>query len=652
MDADTILTGRPGPVPAPVVLRAGPVTLDLDGADLRAIRVGGAELVQRVYVAVRDAPWNTIPGAFTDVVVDQRADTFLVTFSGRHAHETIDFRWDARIEGAADGTIRYELDGVCRGVFEYSKIGFNVHHALDGAIGRRYRIVDEAGRTREGILPDAIDPQRIVDGSLTAMFEPYRELALEVRDGLEAVIGLEGDLLELQDHRNWADGNFKSYATPLSLGFPFTSTDGTRIRQVLTIGVRGAVPAQPARGPVRIEVGERVGPMPALGLGQPGHAQPLTTAEASLIRVAGPAHLRVDLVAGDPGAAAAMERAAGDARGVDAALELAVHANEASGPGLAALAAQLRTLGPRVARVLVYQRIEGYSAMSGLTPAPVVALVRETLEPVTGPVPYAGGSNQTFSDVNRDRPRDPVLTGLCFALCPTIHAADDRSIVENVVGAAEVVRMAATFAGGRPISVSPVTIATRNGPYPAGPAAPGSLPAAVDVRQASLLGAAWTAATLGRLAEAGAASVTWYETAGWQGIVERDAGSPHPAFPSRPGQAFPLFHVLADAAGWAGATVRRTRSSRPLDTEALAAQDAAGLHLLVANLRPAPTTVEVAGLEGRAAVVRTLDATTAPLATSDPAAFRATRGVDREVVDGTLRLELAPYAVARVDAPG
>ena len=46
---------------------------------------------------------------------------------------------------------------------------------------------------------------------------------------------------------------------------------------------------------------------------------------------------------------------------------------------------------------------------------------------------------------------------------------------------------------------------------------------AVDVRQASLLGSAWTATALKHLAEAGAASVTWYETAGWRGIVEWDA---------------------------------------------------------------------------------------------------------------------------------
>jgi D-apionolactonase len=645
-----ILTGRPEPTVPPRVLWAGPVRVELDGADLRSVRVGDAELVQRVYVAVRDAPWNTIPAVFDDWVIDERDDAFRVAFRARHAHDAIDFRWTGRIEGTRDGTIRYELDGTCHGVFAYSKIGFNVHHALDGTIGRRYRIVDATGTTREGTLGEPIEPQRIVDGTLTGMFEPYREIAVEVRVGLEAVVALEGDLLELQDHRNWADGNLKSYATPLALGFPFTSEDGRGIRQVLTISFRGEVPAVAPEGPVRITVAEPVGRLPAIGLGQPSHGEPLTPREAALVRAVRPAHLRVDLVPGDPSVLPALARAAADARAVRAALELAVHANEASGPGLEALADGLAGHAVPVARVLVYQRMDGFSAMSGLTPAPVVGLVRRHLMPVTGEVAFAGGTNQSFSDINRDRPSDAALTGLCFSLSPTVHAADDRSIVENVVGAAEVVRMAGTFADGRPISVSPVTLATRNGPYPAGPSARGSLPAAVDVRQASLLGAAWTAATLGRLAEAGAASITWYETSGWRGVVEREGGSPHPSFPSTPGQAFPLYHVLADVGERADATVLRTRSSTPLAAEGLAFEEVdGGLRVLVANLRPRRTAVELFGLTGTAARIGVLDASTAALATIDPAAFRALPGRHLDLDRGTLRLDLDAYAVARVD---
>ena len=190
--------GRPEPPDRPLVLHAGPVRVLLDGPDLRHVRIGGAELVQRVYVAVRDAPWNTIPARTSDWVVAHDDDRFRATFAASHRHEDIAFDWKGVIEGTPDGVIRYELDGVCHGSFRYSKIGFNVHHALDGAIGRHYRAETATGEVT-GVLSSDIDPQRIVDGTLTGMFAPYSEIAIEVVDGLEAIIALEGDLLELQD---------------------------------------------------------------------------------------------------------------------------------------------------------------------------------------------------------------------------------------------------------------------------------------------------------------------------------------------------------------------------------------------------------------------------------------------------------------------
>ena len=647
MPDERLLTGRASALPEPTALRAGPLTMLLDGPDLRHVRVGGVELVQRVYVAVRDAPWNTIPAVLTNLVVDQGPDRFRVTFDARHAHEDINFTWIGTVDGAPDGRIRYELEGTCHGEFAYSKIGFNVHHALDGSIGHRYRAATASGELR-GVLPKAIDPQRIVDGKLSGMFDPYAELAIEVAPGLEAIVALEGDLLELQDQRNWTDGNFKSYATPLALGFPFESRDGQRIRQVLTIGFAGAVPAPRPERPPTITVGAPLGGLPAIGFGQPSHRAPLSAREAALLVAARPAHLRVDLSLDDPAVPQRLAEAVADARAVGAELELAISANDASGPALADLAGQLAADRVGTVRVLVHNLSVGYSAVSGLTPASVVRLVREHLEPVTGGVPFAGGTNQAFSDINRDRPTDPALTGLCFSVSPTIHAADDASIVENLVGQSEVVEMARSFAAGRPIAVSPLTIATRFGPYPAGPPAPDDLPAAVDVRQASLLGAAWSAGSVKHLAESGADSVTFYETTGWRGIVERDAGSPDPRFPSRPGQVFPMYHVFADVAEWANGRVLAAPSTDPLTVEGLAVEDSTGTHFLVANLTPASRRVAVAGLAGRMASVRMLDASTAALATADPVAFRG-RSSSAGIVDGRLELELDAYAVARVD---
>jgi D-apionolactonase len=647
--AERRLTGRDRARPAPLELRAGPVTALLDGADLRRVRAGGVELVQRVYVAVRDAPWNTIPATFEDWHQDIGPDRFRITFRASHRYEAIAFDWDGTITGGPDGVIRYTMDGRCHGVFAYSKIGFNVHHALEGSVGRPYLAMTPDGPLT-GVLPELIAPQRIVDGTLSGMFAPYSELAIEVTDGLEAVIALDGDLLELQDHRNWTDANFKSYGTPLALGFPFDSTDGQRIHQGLTITARGEIPsAEPLADPI-VRVASSVdGPLPAIGLGSAADEAAWTEREVGLLRQARPAHLRVDLALGEDGWRAVLSGAMAKAASLDTALELALSVNERQGEALSTLAGELARGGP-VARVLIYQASDGFSAMLSLTPAALVRLVRERLEPVTGPVVFAGGTNQNFSDINRDRPTDLALTGVCFSISPTVHAADDASIIENQGGAGEVVRMARSFSGDRAVCVSPVTIATRFGPYPAGPAAPGDLPPSVDVRQASLLGAAWLVGELKHLAEAGAASVTLFEATGWRGIIETATGSPMPErFPSSPGEVFPIFHVLADLAEWRDGGTLPTQSSDPLRAVALAVETPdGGRHVLVANVTRLGQRVVVEGLPDGTVRRRDLDAGAAELAATDPATFRAS-GADTTVAGGRIVLELAPYAVARLD---
>jgi hypothetical protein len=164
-----------------------------------------------------------------------------------------------------------------------------------------------------------------------------------------------------------------------------------------------------------------------------------------------------------------------------------------------------------------------------------------------------------------------------------------------------------------------------------------------------LLAAGWTAASIKYLAESGVASVTYYETTGWRGVLETDEGSPRPdRFPSRPGQPFPMYHVFADVAEWKGAGVLPTHSSEPLVAEALAVRHKDRVHIIVANLTAQPQRVTVGPFTTHQVQVRFLDPATAPGATTEPASFRSS-GTRRPVESSRVALSLAPYAVARLD---
>ena len=120
----------------------------------------------------------------------------------------------------------------------------------------------------------------------------------------------------------------------------------------------------------------------------------------------------------------------------------------------------------------------------------------------------------------------------------------NSSIAETPEVAAQQAASVRRYFPGKPLVISPVTLRPRFNPNATGPepvVPPGELPPKVDPRQLSLFAAAWTLAMIKALAEAGADSVTFYETTGWRGVMETAAGSPLPEkFPSIPGAVFPL----------------------------------------------------------------------------------------------------------------
>jgi hypothetical protein len=319
---------------------------------------------------------------------------------------------------------------------------------------------------------------------------------------------------------------------------------------------------------------------------------------------------------------------------------------EATGDRLADARAALA--GADLARVLV--AVEGAETATSLetTPGSLVATARDGLSLGAG-VPVAGGTDMYFCELNRTRPDVEPMDGLFWSMNAQVHAFDDISVIETTEAQGEQVRTARAFAGGRDLFVGPITLRRRYNvnATTAEPEAESAdeLPDSVDPRQASLLGAAWTLASLKHVAEQGASAATYFEALGWRGVIQGDTDPPLPdRFPGRAGAVFPLFHVLADATELRGAEILTSTGGSPLEVAVLAVRREDGrLTLLVANLTPHQlhAALEGAGSDG---TVRRLNEETVALATREPAAFRA-----RGRAESFAELELSPYETLRID---
>ncbi len=643
LPTNVLYYGQDTPQPNQMVLRAGPLALVYENGDLRYITLRGREVLRRVYVAVRDRNWGTVPLVLSNEQIEAREDGFHISYEARHQQGEIDFIWRGTITGAPDGTITFAMDGEARTTFLRNRIGFCVLHPIREGAGARCVVEHADGMRGEGVLPRYIAPD--------APFLDMRAIAHEVAPDVWAEVQFEGDLFEMEDQRNWIDASYKTFCTPLRLPYPVEVAAGTRIRQSVTLRLRDdRRPATDDRQPTaEVETGlkctlaSETRALPQIGLGAASHGQPLSNQALERLRTLNLAHLRVDLRLSDADVEARLRQAHAEAWAIGARLEVALFLSEHAEEELRAFRALLDAVRPDVLRWLVFHMHEKS------TSAVWVQLARTYLEHYDAQAQFASGSNAYFTQLNRERPPTEPLDLLTYSVNPQVHAFDNASLVETPEAIAATIESAKQFSNGRPVIISPVTLRPRFNPDATGPErepGPGELPAQVDARQMSLLGAGWTLASLKYSAEHGAASVTYYETTGWRGVMETADGSPSP-FRSLPGMVFPMYHLFADVGEFAGGEVIRAVSNDTLRIEVLALRHGTKVRVLLANMTHLPHVVQL-NIPAQEARVRILDETAAEAVLLEPERFRDQLG-EHVLAEQLQALPLQPYALARVD---
>jgi hypothetical protein len=623
--------GTDAPPPAPQWLTAGPLTVALEEGQLRGVWLGGRQVVQRIYGAVRDRFWNTVPGSLTYVRAEQEAGGFRVTFSSEHVSAEVDFIWRAEITGTADGTLRYVFDGETRREMAKNRIGLCVLHPLWLA-GKPCEVAYVSGDRATVNFPFLTDPMQPVRG-----LHDFRELRHELADGVEAVWSFEGDVFEIEDQRNWTDASFKTYSTPQRIPMPATMSEGQRVRQAVTLRLSGNVAALPASAlhaeaeTVQISIGETAGLLPELGTGVAYHGGALTERETALLRALRLAHYRVEVDPSRPGWQAELERGLREAAALGAKTEVVLPLADDAETICQSAVETAEAFPGIVARWLILTRGAPATRLATLEEARAVLGDEDT--------PVGGGTDADFFQLNNNRPSAALCDFVSVPLRPCAHQFDLGIMAENLQGQREVLQAMAAIWPDKPLAVSPVSLRTRAQKGP--PAAPGELPAQADVRQMSLAGAAWTVGCIKAVAETGAQSLTLFQTTGLRGLIEREGGSGVAEFHGIPGAVFPVYLVLASLVDWRGAEVLAAESGAPLAVQALVLQKDGKRRVLLTNLT---ATARLAVLPAEFVKAKVLHAGNAQEAMKDPVGW-LTEPARRM----TGNVALPPFAVAVVD---
>jgi hypothetical protein len=527
----------------PLQLRAGLLHTTLYDGRLGAIHWHGPQgLIEAwhgLHWLLRDPHWRTPELRLRPPVQEQVAGGWRVSLQGcfgpdpagsaelpAPAVATLDTA--LVLEGAEDGVLTLTGQAALapgappRAI---NRIGLCLLHPL-AAAGARVEVVHDDGRRTRSALPRGVSPW--------PPFTGIRSLRVALAPGWWAVADFEGENFEIEDQRNNADASFKTYARSNFLPRPVLLEPGAVVRQSVRLRVerlgRVVMAQRACAGPVVPLDGARVdadkvankaaaqaadpsGALVALDLNrlradeprafalgleiEPADLQQPLGAARSQARALQPDRLHLEwdpLTPMTPRQAAVL---AALLEGASAALRLDLrHLDDPSRrAALRALAARLRAAG--IVPVAVAAFPTSVAAVDAARAAFAGAAV-------------GGGTADFFVQLNR-MDRLPPLDFLSFTVCPTVHQADDRTVLDSARALPGMLAMLQHRHPGVPVHVGPSRIAARRSPLGALAVSDAGMPmplAGHDARDGTGFGVVWAAAHLAGLAAAGAAGAT------------------------------------------------------------------------------------------------------------------------------------------------
>jgi hypothetical protein len=557
-----------------ITLRAGSLSMIYENGNLRYISDGKKELIRMVYSAVRDREWLTIIPIITAEKIVVNPESFNIEYDCLYCSGKISFSATYKIEGLADNTIIFSLEGEALSTFEKNRIGFCVLHPVEGYSGNECLIVHPDNSTEKCQFPINISP-----------LQPFKDISSMkwIINEINCDLNFYGDIFETEDQRNWTDASYKTYSTPLNLPYPATVKKGDRINQRVEFkAITITKPEKEWNSSVVITIyPEKISPFPKIGIGKSTRREPLSENEIKILRSLPFDHYRVDLYLFLREWKVNANAAVNEALRLEYPVEFALFFDDNATRQADEFTQWLSEKNIEVTIISLFHKSHQ------VTPDLLTYTISQILKDAFPAIIIAIGTNANFAQLNRIRPGSVNADHICYSIHPQEHAFDNATLTENLQAQQYTVESIRKFSKGMGIWISPVTIQRR---FNANVENFESLlrgeifPAQVDARQMSLFGACWTTGSLKYLMESGIKGVTYFETVGERGIFQGDYPSLWPSdFQSLEGMIFPLFHIFRFVLKYKSYKIIRSMSRHPLNVDLLTLSDGKRYKIILVN---------------------------------------------------------------------
>jgi D-apionolactonase len=619
-----------------IILKAGQLSMIYSCGNLRNISGGNREIIRMIYPAVRIKGWLTIKPVISEEEADIHPDSFRIRYLCRYVTKEINFSARYTIEGNRDNSLIFKMEGKALNTFEKNRIGLCVLHPIEGCAGENCIITHTNEETENLKFPMLISPH-----------QPFMDIKSMKwgGSGSQFTMNFFGDIFETEDQRNWTDGSFKTYSTPLSRPYPVTVHKGEKISQRIELIAEGNIFTEKNKNSnITLSIYPDIKfDLPKIGIGRSSRPEPLTDNEIGILGRLRFDHYRVDLHLFSDEWIIIAEQAANESSKLGYPLEIVLFLDENALSQSEKFIFWASTKKPEIAVIILIHKTD--SSTPDILTDKIAPLLKKALPGIK----IGCGTNANFAQLNRNRPLSIHNDYICYSIHPQEHASDNLTLTENLSPQADTVESAMHFSNFKEIWVSSVNIQRRFNPnaenyetFYTGD----TIPLQVDSRLMSLFGACWTAGSLKYLCGSGARGITYFETVGERGIFQGDFPSCWPdVFKSCRGMIFPLFHVFSFILKSKSFNIIKSESSDSLKVDIIAFSEGDNLKFILINYTPEIQNVNFEAISGNFKIKR-LNAISFAAAASD---YNWIEQAHSAPVNLNEKISLDPFSVSFID---
>jgi hypothetical protein len=493
------------------ILFAGPLKLLYENGFIRRISYNDHEILRMIYFALRDENWTTLPLEIHDLELTHSSDEFKISYNAIHKknRENV-FAWNALIQGNTSGQITFELHGEALTAQKKNRAGFCVLHPLQGVAGQPVTIVHPDQKVTKSIFPVVVAPEN-----------PFRNIRALNWDSYGKTFELvtEGDVFETEDQRNWTDASYKTFCTPSDLPISVALKKGDKVDQKITFRTVSKLisPMRQSKTVVHLEKSAVRSRLPLIGTCTSSEHKTLKPEVVESLKALSLDHYRIEVTPSKAQWVSDYSMDYQEAFTLGLPLFVVLHLSSGYKDELDAFIAL--TLQNRV-------HIKNVLVLSMNKPVTEQSVIDHVIRKCKSQIPelsWGAGTDYNFNDLNRNRVAPAGLDFISYAIHPQEHAFDNLSIIENIEGQSETAKSAAHMYPSVSVYVSPVTLRKRFNPAATDPSAKKMTEEQkADPRQLTAFNAGWTFGSIRALAEARVHSVTYFQTAGKQGLLSGD----------------------------------------------------------------------------------------------------------------------------------